>query len=474
MRRERLLPLIVAVALFMESMDSTVIATSLPAIAADLGTEPLALRLAVTSYLVSLAIAIPASGWLADRFGPRRVLCFAITVFMIGSIGCALSGSLASFVIARVVQGVGGAMMTPVGRLVLARAIDKRSLVDAMSWLAIPALVGPVVGPPLGGFLTTYFSWHWIFLINIPIGLIGIVMVLRFVKDFPDSARGRFDFLGWFLVGLGLAGLAFGFSVLGLAFVPPIVTALLIVGGFIFSTAYVWHARKHPAPVLDLSLLRLATMSVNVYGGGLFRTGVGALPFLLPMMLQLGFHLSPLQSGLITLATALGAMQMKAVAPAVLRRYGFRKTLLWNAWISAVLLAACAMFTPATPYAVMVGVLIVNGFFRSLQFTSVNTIAYAELQPHQISNATPLLAVVQQLSASAGVALGAIVVDVMVFAHGHAAPDASDFPAAFIVVALVSASSAWFFWRLPANAGEELANRLPAPEPAEQSDKKAD
>ena len=231
MNKERLIPLIVATALFMENMDSTVIATSLPAIAADIGTSPLTLKLAITSYLLSLAVFIPASGWTADRFGARMVFCLAVAVFMVGSIGCALSSSVTDFVIARIVQGIGGAMMTPVGRLVLLRSIDKSALVNAMAWVTVPALVGPVIGPPLGGFITTYFSWHWIFLINIPIGLLGIFMALRYIDPIRSEDPERFDLYGLVLAGIGLGGIAFGLSVAGLNLLPwTIVVALIAIG----------------------------------------------------------------------------------------------------------------------------------------------------------------------------------------------------------------------------------------------------
>src|SRR6476661_6580050 len=213
MSHDRLVPLIIAVALFMENMDSTIIATSLPAIAADIGANPLALKLAVTSYLLSLAVFIPASGWTADRFGARTVFRAAIATFVIGSIGCALSSSLTQFVVARIIQGMGGAMMTPVGRLVLVRTIDKRNLVDAMAWVTMPALVGPIIGPPVGGFITTYASWHWIFIINVPIGLIGIVLATRYIEDVRAEDLDRFDLVGMVLAGLGIAALAFGLSV---------------------------------------------------------------------------------------------------------------------------------------------------------------------------------------------------------------------------------------------------------------------
>src|SRR4051794_19067800 len=248
MKRERIVPLIVACALFMENMDSTVIATSLPAIAADMGTNPLSLKLALTSYLLSLAVFIPMSGWTADRFGARTVFAAAIAVFMLGSIGCAMSSSLQDFVIARIVQGMGGAMMTPVGRLVLVRTIDKRELVNAMAWVTVPALIGPVIGPPVGGFITTYASWHWIFLINIPIGLLGIALALRFIDPVRAEKLEPFDGVGQLLASLGVAGLAFGLSVAGLDLLPWTVVVALIGGGAVAMTLYVFHARKVKAP----------------------------------------------------------------------------------------------------------------------------------------------------------------------------------------------------------------------------------
>ncbi len=309
MKKERLIPLIVATALFMENMDSTVIATSLPAIAADIGTSPLTLKLAITSYLLSLAVFIPASGWTADRFGARMVFSLAVAVFMIGSIGCALSSSVNHFVIARILQGAGGAMMTPVGRLVLLRSIDKSALVNAMAWVTVPALVGPVIGPPLGGFITTYFSWHWIFLINIPIGLIGIFMALRYIDPIRSENPERFDLYGLVLAGIGLGGIAFGLSVAGLNLLPWTIVAALVVIGSISMTLYVIHARRTGSPVLDFSLLRLPTLRASIIGGFLFRLGIGALPFLLPLLMQVGFGLSPFKSGLVTFASAVGAMR---------------------------------------------------------------------------------------------------------------------------------------------------------------------
>jgi EmrB/QacA subfamily drug resistance transporter len=459
MTKERLLPLIVASALFMENMDATVIATSLPAIAADIGTSPLTLKLAITSYLLSLAVFIPASGWTADRFGARAVFSLAILVFMIGSIGCALSSSVTDFVIARILQGLGGAMMTPVGRLVLLRSIDKSALVGAMAWMTIPALIGPVIGPPLGGFITTYFSWHWIFLINIPIGLLGIFMALRYIDPIRSESPERFDLYGLVLAGIGLGGIAFGLSVAGLNLLPwPVVAAMIGVGA-ISMTLYLIHARRTASPVLDFTLLRLPTLRASIVGGFLFRLGIGALPFLLPLLMQIGFGLSPFQSGLVTFASSAGAMGMKALAARIIRTFGFRSIMTVNALVSSVFLAACALFTPGTPLLLIMIILLVGGFFRSLQFTAINTVAYAEVETAQMSRATTLVSVNQQLAISAGVAVGAFSVESTMALHHASALSADDFAPAFVVVAVLSAISAYFFWQMPDDAGHEISGR---------------
>jgi EmrB/QacA subfamily drug resistance transporter len=459
MQKERLIPLIVATALFMENMDSTVIATSLPAIAADIGTSPLTLKLAITSYLLSLAVFIPASGWTADRFGARAVFSGAIVVFIAGSIACALSSSVPQFVFARILQGLGGAMMTPVGRLVLLRSIDKSALVNAMAWLTTPALIGPVIGPPLGGFITTYVSWHWIFLINIPIGLLGIFMAQRYIDPIRSNNPERFDLTGLVLAGVGLAGLAFGLSVAGLNLLPWQISVALIVCGAISMTLYLRHAKRTASPVLDFSLIRLSTMRASVIGGFMFRLGIGSLPFLLPLLMQVGFGLSPFKSGLVTFGSAVGAMGMKTLAARIIRSFGFRNIMTVNAVVSAVFLAACAVFTPATPLLLILIILIVGGFFRSLQFTAINTIAYAEIDQAQMSRATTLVSVNQQLAISAGVAIGALSVETTMLARHATILSVEDFWPAFLVVAAITCLSSIVFYRLPQDAGHEISGR---------------
>jgi EmrB/QacA subfamily drug resistance transporter len=451
--------LIVAVALFMETMDSTVIATSLPAIAADLGEDPIALKLAITSYLLSLAVFIPVSGWMADRFGARTVFCLAIVVFTMGSAACGFSESLFDFVAFRIVQGMGGAMMVPVGRLVILRSVPKAELISALAWLTIPALMGPVLGPPLGGFITTMFDWRWIFWINIPIGLLGIFLAARYIEDFREENVPPLDIKGFFLSGIGLAGIAFGFTTIGQGLFPQEIVAGLIAVGITCCWLYVRHARKTPNPLLDLNLLKIDTFYASIVGGFLFRIGVGASPFLLPLFLQLGFGMTPLQSGMLTFATAVGAIAMKTTAAPILRRIGFKRVLVWNAVISAAFIAAASLFTAATPSAVIIAVLLVGGFFRSLEFTAVNSLAYADIGDKEMSKATSFASVGQQLSMSAGVAVGALVLEFERMGRETHEVVASDFPAAFLVVAAFAASSALVFLRLPKTAGSSLATR---------------
>ena len=302
--------------MFMQNLDSTVIATALPTMAKAFGADPVHMNVALTSYLLSLAVFIPASGWVADRFGTRTVFRAAIAVFTIGSVLCGRADSLAFLVGARILQGIGGAMMVPVGRLVLLRTAAKQELVAAMAWLTVPALLGPVLGPPVGGFIVTYFSWRWIFDINVPIGILGIVLVSLFVEDVREPPRGRFDGIGLLLCGTALSGLMFGLETAGRGVVPPLTTAAMIGIGLVAIVGYLLHARRHPAPLLDLSLMRLPCFGVALSAMMLFRTGIGAIPFLLPLMLQVGFGNSAVESGLITFASSAGALVMKPATQA--------------------------------------------------------------------------------------------------------------------------------------------------------------
>ncbi|MBO0737370.1 MAG: DHA2 family efflux MFS transporter permease subunit [Alphaproteobacteria bacterium] len=457
--RPILVPLVVACAMFMQNLDSTVIATALPTIARSLDESPLRLNVAITCYLLSLAVFIPISGWTADRFGARRVFSTAIVVFTLGSIGCGCADSLPALVAGRIVQGMGGAMMVPVGRLVLLRAVKKSELVRAMSYVSVPALIGPVMGPPLGGFIVTYASWRWIFFINIPIGLLGILLVNLLVGDLKETGRRPFDLGGFGLTAVGLATLAFGFENAGRGALPASVVVLLLVVGAACIVLYARHAARVSHPIIDLALLRIPTYASATVGGFLFRMGLGALPFLLPLMLQVGFGLDPLSSGLLTFASAAGAMTMKVTAARIIRTLGFRIVLVGDAVISAGFLFAYSLFRPDTPHPVIFLALLAGGFFRSLQMTSINTLSYADVPAGLLSRATSLTSMAQQLSQTAGVAIGALFLQLALVLRGGTTLIGSDFYPAFTGVATISLLSVPFFLRMSPDAGAEVSGR---------------
>jgi EmrB/QacA subfamily drug resistance transporter len=462
MRPAVLTAFIIATALFMENMDGTVISTSLPAIALDLHQDPIVLKLALTSYMLTLAVFIPASGWVADRFGARTVFCSAIVIFTLGSILCGASSSLSTLIAARVFQGLGGAMMVPVGRLVLLRSTAKSDLVSAMAYLTVPALIGPVAGPPLGGFITTYFHWRWIFWINVPIGILGVLLSLRFIENLREQAVPRFDFKGFVLSGVGLLSLISGLSMIGRGIAPYGLVAAMIVIGALSLAAYVRHAHGNVGAILDLKLLKIPTFYAGVVGGFIFRVGIGAIPFLLPLLLQVGFGLTPFASGSLTFAAAAGSLMMKFTASRALRWFGFRDTLVFNCLISGAFLAACALFTPSTPHWLLLLMLLTGGFFRSLQFTALNAISYADVDSPQMSRATSFASVSQQMSGAVGVAVAAICVEAIQFGFGDSELMARDLSLAFVLVAIVSSLSIFIFAQLKPDAGAAVSGRMMA------------
>src|ERR1700704_1740169 len=458
-------PLVVATALFMENTDSTILATALPTIARDLAIHPLSLKLAVTSYLVSLAVFIPVSGWVADRVGACTTFRLALAVFLAASIGCAFSSTLGQFVFWRAVQGLGGAMMVPVGRMVVIRTAPKAELVQALSFISMPALVGPMLGPPLGGLIVTFADWRWIFFVNIPIGVLGIALATLFIPELKEETP-RLDAKGFLLLALGFGGLILGAAMMGRRIAPPEVAAGCIAVGAIALPLYWRHALSIPRPLLDVRLLRLKTFEAGIAGALFFRFGVGASAFLLPFMLQLAFGLGAVSSGLLTFAGALGALAVKPLARGFLHRFGFRRLLIVNGVLASAVLLASALFTPTTPHFVITAVLLAGGFLRSLQFTSLSAITYAEIEPRQVGSATGMASVGQQVSVSLGVAVGAMAVELSEWASGHAVPETSDFSAAFVVVGLMSMASALLMFRLPVGAGDEMSGRVLPPREA--------
>ena len=454
---KRVLTLVVAAALFMENLVSTVIATSLAEMATDLGVDPLTLKLAFTAYFVALAIFIPISGWCADRFGARTVFAAAIGVFTLSSVGCALAWDLRSLVAGRFCQGLGGAMMLPVGRLILLRVIPKREMVSAMAWLSIPTLFAPIIGPPVGGFITTYYHWRGIFWLNVPVGLLGLALALWLVPQVRADNPRPMDWLGFALTGSGLALAIFGFTLLGGRGTRGGAALAMMAAGAVLLVIYVGHARRAAHPIIDLTLLRLACFRIALVGGLTFRVAVGAMPFLLPLMLQIGFGMSAFQSGSLTFMSAVGAVAMKLTAGPILRRWGFRSVLLANTLICGVMIIVLAALTALTPTLVLMTLLGVGGFFRSLQFTSLNSLTYAEVQPADMSRATSLVGVVQQLSLAAGVALAAMLLEGSRSLDGRSALLALDFSRAFVAVGLVSLLPLLWFVRLAPDAGAEMS-----------------
>jgi EmrB/QacA subfamily drug resistance transporter len=462
----RYAPLILAIALFMEQMDSTVIATSLPAIAADLDVGPITLKLAMTSYLVALGVFIPLSGWAADKFGAKKLFISAIVVFMAGSILCAIADSVTSFVLARFLQGMGGSMTTPVGRAILLRSTKKSDLVSAMAMFTIPGVIGPLVGPPIGGFITTYFSWEWIFLINVPIGIIGVILSAIYLPRIEAEPPPPADISGFFMSGVGAAGLVFGLSVVSLPALPPSYGVAAIVVGAISTVMFIRHARRHPHPVLELGLFSIDTFRVCVTSGTIFRIAMGAVPFLLPLMLQLGFGMTAFQSGMITFVAAGGALFTKFAARRVFAHFGFRRTLLVAACLSAVGSVANAFFYPETPHVVLITVLFLTGFVRSFFFTGINILGFADIEQNQTSQATALNAVIQQISGALGVAFAGIVLEIHALATGQELGLAG-FHIAFVCVAVLNVLAAIPIYRLKPGAGSAVSgHRIGSDPPA--------
>jgi EmrB/QacA subfamily drug resistance transporter len=456
----RVIPLILAFALFMEQMDSTVIATALPTIATDLGVSPITLKLALTSYMVALAMFIPISGWMSDKFGAKKVFRIAILVFVVGSICCALSSSLIMFVLSRFLQGVGGSMMTPVGRLVLLRTTQRKDLVSAMALLTIPALVGPLTGPPIGGFITTYFSWHWIFIINVPIGVLGIYLSGIFLPEVPTTDPPRMDWAGFALTSIAAAGIVFGLSVVGLPALPPAIGICATIAGFVALVLYIRHARRHPSPILNLKTFNDRSFRAATTSGTLFRIATGAIPFLMPLMLQLGFGLNPFQSGMITFAGALGALTVKFVARRVFALTGFKTMLIAAGIAGACTTAVNGFFTPQTPHMLIVLFLLLSGFCRSFFFTGANALSYSEITDQQASQATSIASMLQQVSLALGVAFAAFILEISSAISGTHL-QLADFHLAFFLVSALSLCAILPLLRLDPLAGSAVSGHRP-------------
>ena len=447
------LPWIAAMAFFMQALDATILNTALPAIAHSLNRSPLAMQSAIISYTLTVAMLIPVSGWLADRFGTRRVFIIAVSLFTLGSLACALSSSLTELVIFRVIQGIGGAMMMPVARLALLRAYPRSELLPVLNFVTMPGLVGPILGPVLGGVFVTWASWHWIFLINIPIGVIGILYARKYMPNFTTPRR-RFDITGFLLFGLSLVLFSSGIELFGEKIVATWLALAVIAVSLILLLAYVRHARRHPAPLISLSLFKTHTFSVGIAGNLATRLGTGCVPFLMPLMLQVGFGYPAIIAGCMIAPTAIGSSIAKSTVTQVLRWFGYRKTLVGITVFIGLMIAQFSLQSPEMPLWMLLLPLFVLGMAMSTQFTAMNTITLADLTDDNASSGNSLLAVTQQLSISLGVAISAAVLR---FYEGFdSASTVEQFHYTFITMGVITIVSALMFMLLRAKDGRNL------------------
>ncbi|MCM2219340.1 MFS transporter [Klebsiella pneumoniae] len=400
--------LLVAGAFFMEFLDGTVIATALPDMARDFGVTAVELNIGISAYLITLAVLIPASGWIADRFGARAIFTLALAIFTLASVFCGLSTEVHIFVAMRILQGVGGALMVPVGRLAVLRTTPKHELIKAIATLTWPALVAPIIGPPLGGFITRYASWHWIFFINVPLGLAAIILSLRIIPDIRETERRSFDLSGFITTSVAMVSLVTAMERLGdrqPQIWPTLALAALGFGCLLYS---IRHFRRAAAPMVRLDALQVPTFRVTMYGGSLFRASISAVPFLLPLLFQVGFGMDPFHSGLLVLAVFVGNLTIKPATTPLIRWLGFRRLLLINGALNVCSLLACALLTPQTPVWAIMLILYLGGVFRSIQFTGVSTLAFADVPAAQMSDANTLFSTASQLAVGLGITLGAI------------------------------------------------------------------
>ena len=464
------IPIVVACAFFMENFDGTVITTALPAMALSLHADPVTLSTAVTAYLVSLAVFIPVSGWLADRFGASITFRAAILVFTIASVLCGLAAGVPELVAARCLQGAGGAMMLPVGRLIVLRSFERSEFVRAMSLVTTPALIGPVLGPPIGGFITTFLSWRWIFFLNVPIGILGIVLAWLWIGNEREDEARPFDVVGFALTGIGVATIMYAFDSIVRGDGGMLTRALFVCGVAFGSAAFV-HARRATWPIVDVSLFRLRTFAASMGPGNIFRASMFATPFLLPLLLQVGLGMSAFESGLLTLSAAAGALTMKAATPYFLRRFGFRTVLAANGIFTGLCTLAIATFGNTTPVALIVGVVLLFGTGRSLQLSTLNSFTFANVPAQKMSAATSFSAMLQQLAAGIGVAASAFLIHAIIaFRHVPATElDASDIRWAIVVTASVAIIASVAFVRIDRAAGADVTGhhakprRVPSP-----------
>lgn len=459
-RRSTLIALLVAVTFFMENLDATVIATALPDMARTFGVGAVDLNIGMSAYMLAVAVFIPISGWLADRFGSRLVFSSAIVLFSVSSLLCGLSDSLETFVAARALQGISGAMMVPVGRLAVLRTTEKKDLVRAISFITWPGLVAPILGPPVGGFIVTHASWPWIFYLNLPLGVLALMAAQVLIPKRDDVSSRMFDFSGFLLVAVASCALLYGVEMLGQSR-ASLLQGLILSGAGVMLGLLAWrHMHRHTQPLLALGVLSARTFSVSLCGGSIFRIAISTLPFLLPLMFQLAFGLSAFDAGLLVLAVFAGNLAMKPFTTRVMQRWGFRPVLMVNGVLGVLAIAACALLDERMSWALILFILFVGGLSRSMQFTVFNTLAFADVPKSQMSDASTLFSMFFQLSMAMGVAIGALLLRLAMNIHGTAGQaQTADFQLTFLLVAVIAGVALLDNLRLSPQAGEAVLQR---------------
>lgn len=455
--------LVVAIAFFMQFLDTTAVNTAIPAMADAFSTDVIHLSTGVTSYLIALAIFIPVSGWIADRFGTRRVFCAAIVFFILSSTLCGTSQNLLQFVIYRILQGMAGAMMSPVGRLAVLKVTPKEELPTAMNYVTVPALVAPIVGPMVGGYLTTYWSWRWIFYLNVPISIVCVLLAWHYIPEEEPrtgvkALRKPFDWTGFLLSGLALAGFMYGVELFSKANVSYLAASLTVLGSLGVLGLNVWHAKHHPAPLIDYSVMRVRTYAITIWVGSISRTVIGVFPYLVPLMFQEGFGLSPFESGLLFLSTMVGNLSMKSLTVWIIRHFKFKNILIVNGLLVALFTLLTAFFLPTTPVWMIVVTLFCSGLVRSMQFTSLTTLAFADVAERKMTTANTLYSTIQQMSSGLGIAMGAVALRFANQLNGGVAGQYTvpDFRVAFLMVAAIGFIHLVGYARLKTTAGDAV------------------
>jgi len=468
-RTQRYLPWLVATALFMEQLDSTIVNTGIPSMAADLGVTPLSLKAVVTSYILSLAVSIPVSGWLAERFGSRRIFLFALGLFTVSSVLCGLAPNASLLVAARVPQGVAAAMMMPVGRSAVVRTFPKSELLRVMNFIIIPALIGPLLGPTVGGLIVHWLSWRDIFFVNVPVGLVALWFGRQFMPDYRTETPPPLDVVGLVLFGSGVALLSWLLEVFGEHTIPALQMAVLFLLSVVLLLAYGWHATQVPFPLLRLDVFKARTFRISVLGGFVTRLGIGGLPFLLPLLYQLGLGLPAWESGLLMMPAAAAAMFMKVLSSSLLRRFGYRQVLVVNTVLIAACIACYSLIGPGAWIAAIVGLGLTMGLFNSLQFSSLNTMAYADIDAADASMASTIASTLQQMSLSFGLATASLVTAFFLAdlpQSDHAAVTRA-LHHGYLMMAGLTLLSSLAFWGLRKNDGESVSKGAPASDPGE-------